>query len=376
MLGLRVGVPLFQLKNLVKHHDLQVFSSNFPLYTNISSRVMTTLARHTHKIEKYSIDEAFLAFDGPFIQSRARELKDSVEREIGVPVGVGIAPTKVLAKIASHRAKKLESDKGVCILESPAQIESALKEVPIEDVWGIGSQSVLKMKDLKIKTAHDFALYQNERQVLKIFTKVGLAIKHELMGIQTLELEAERVRKKEISYSRSFGSDVYSLEQLRETITTFASFACQKLRAQKSLAKSVSIFIRTNPFKDTAQYTGIDTLSLEAPTLDSFKVIRACHQLLERTYKSGLPYKKAGVALNSLCNEDEVQLDLLSPRAIDSRERAELMQVIDLINARHGPLTVKSASCSLTPKATWNMLQEHLSPSYLSSWHQLPKAAC
>ncbi len=374
--GLGIGVPLFQLKELIKNHDLQVFSANFPLYTDISSRVMTTLERHTYQIQKYSIDEAFLAFDGPALKTRSLALKESVENEVGVPVGVGVAPTKVLAKVANHRAKKIDRYQGVCVLENATQIECALKEMPIEDVWGIGRQSALKMKDFKIKTAFDFASYKNERQILKTFTKVGLAIKHELMGIRSLELEAERVRKKEISCSRSFGGDVYTLEELREAVATFATLACQKLRAQNSMVKSVSVFIRTNPFKNTPQYTGYDSLNLEVATLDSFKVIKSCHQLLDQIYRPGLGYKKAGVVLNNLCNQDEVQLDLLSPGAVDSYERVRLMQVIDLINNRHGPLTVKSGGCSLTPKATWKMLQERLSPSYLSSWHQLPKAAC
>ncbi len=374
--GLKIGVPLFELKDLMKNHDLQVFSANFALYTDISTRVMNTLERHTYKIQKYSIDEAFLAFEGPALKPRARELKDSVEREVGVPVGVGVAPTKVLAKVANHRAKKIERYEGVCVLENATQIECALKEMPIEDVWGIGRQSALKMKDFKIKTAYDFATYKNERQILKTFTKVGLAIKHELMGIRALDLEVERMRKKEISCSRSFGGDVYTLEELREAITTFATLACQKLRAQDSMVKTVSVFIRTNPFKNTPQYTGHDTLNLDVATLDSFKVIKACHELLERIYRPGLGYKKAGVALNNLCNQDEVQLDLLCPGAIDSIERVKLMHVIDVINARHGPLTVKSAGCSLTPKATWKMLQQRLSPAYLSSWHQLPKVAC
>lgn len=374
--GLKIGVPLFELKDLMKNHDLQVFSANFALYTDISTRVMNTLERHTYKIQKYSIDEAFLAFEGPALKPRARELKDSVEREVGVPVGVGVAPTKVLAKVANHRAKKIECYEGVCVLENATQIECALKEMPIEDVWGIGRQSALKMKDFKIKTAYDFATYKNERQILKTFTKVGLAIKHELMGIRALDLEVERIRKKEISCSRSFGGDVHTLEELREAITTFATLACQKLRAQDSMVKTVSVFIRTNPFKNSPQYTGYDTLNLDVATLDSFKVIKACHELLERIYRPGLGYKKAGVALNNLCNQDEVQLDLLCPGAVDSIDRVKLMHVIDAINARHGPLTVKSAGCSLTPKATWKMLQQRLSPAYLSSWHQLPKVAC
>lgn len=374
--GLGIGVPLFQLTELIKNHDLQVFSANFPLYTDISSRVMETLERHTYQIQKYSIDEAFLAFDVPALQTRARDLKTSVEREVGIPVGVGVAPTKVLAKIANHRAKKIDRFDGVCVLENATQIEIALKEMPIEDVWGIGRQSALKMKDLKIKTAYDFATYKNERQILKTFTKVGLAIKHELMGIKALDLELERVRKKEISCTRSFGGDVYTIEELREAITTFATLACQKLRAQESMVKHISVFIRTNPFKNVPQYTGVDSLTLNVATLDSFKVINACHELLERIYKPGLGYKKAGVSLYNLCNQDEVQLDLLNPGAVDSYERVRLMQVIDSINARHGPLTIKSGGCSLTPKATWKMLQERLSPSYLSSWYQLPKAAC
>lgn len=376
-MGVVIGTPFFKLKELIQQQGLTVFSANFALYTALSRRVMQTLKEQTDQFQAYSIDEAFLSMRGLKNQQlfdESQELKRKVETEVGVPVGVGVAPTKVLAKLANHRAKKNPLHQGVCLLQAPSEIAQALKETPINDVWGIGRQSALKMQALNIRTAYEFAYYPNEKVILKNFTKTGLALKHELMGQSVLAIESKVEKKDEVMCSRSFGHDVYLLSELQEAVATFATLAAQKIRAQDSATEVVEVFIRTNPFKEGAQYSGYDSIVLGHATMDTFKIIAAALTLLKRLYRPGLGYKKAGVRLCRLSSKGEVQLNFLEVHEGDTSERLQLMAAIDAVNTDNGPMTLKSAACGTSDQALWKMLQQHLSQDFLSRWHQLPRA--
>ena len=226
---------------------------------------------------------------------------------------------------------------------------------------------------LKIKTAYDFAYYDNERMILKSFTKVGLALKHELMGERVLAVENRPERKEQLMCARSFAKDTYTLEELKEAVATFASVVGERLRAQQSLAGVIEVFVMTNRFKNTPQAFDSGSYVFTTPTMDTLKMIKAAHQVLEEIYRPGLAYKKAGVRLVRLRAPEEIQLDFFGQSDVDSPARLALMNTMDQVNAKNGPMTVKSLVTGLTPNATWRTLQEHLSPASLSSWCELPR---
>ncbi len=370
-LGVKMGEPYFKVKDICKKHQVKVFSSNFSLYSNISDRVMLTLAGFTPSLEVYSVDEAFLDLTGfKNLEVYARNIKDTVEQFVGIPVCVGVAPTKTLAKVANRLAKKSNKAEGVVVLLEKKWQDLALQKTDIEDVWGVGRASSLKMRSLGIKTAKDYRDYKNERQIKKIFTKVGLQRKEELMGLPRFELEVVAKPKKQIISSRTFGSPVYHLQELRESVANYMSSACEKLRKQNSNCAEIGVFMRTSPFKNTPQYKAFEFTTLLSPTSDTRKAIRYAFRVLDHMYKAGFEYKKAGVQLGKITSQQQTQLSLLSEP--DSERDMKLMQCIDQINARDGSGTVRVAACGLDNKA-WKMNRNHKSPRYVSGWSQLKK---
>jgi len=368
-LGIKMGEPFFKFKNLINQNKLFVFSSNFALYTDISKRVMLTIASHSPEIEVYSVDEAFADFTGiQNLSEHAHFIKNKIMQDTGIPVGVGIGPTKVLAKVANHLAKKSLIANGVVNLTEQKFIDIALKRIPIEDVWGIGRASSQKLINLGIKNGYDFCYYKNEEVILKTLSKTGLQIKHELMGINCFGLNEKIETKKEIMCSRTFGVSLSTKDQLKESIANYICDAAEKLRKQNSLCSELNVFARTNPFNEKSQYFMFERLKLINPTCDSRKLISEASRLVEKGYKEGFEYKKAGIKLSSFNESTELQLDMFQEG--DSFKSLKLMETMDKINYIEGKGSIQLGACGLIDHA-WRMNRNHKSPRYTTSWNDL-----
>ena len=368
-LGIKMGQPYFQFKHLCLTHGLHVFSANFSLYTNFSDRVMNTLKKLSPQVEVYSVDEAFMDLTGlgdPLVVGET--IKSRVERDTAIPVGVGIGPTKVLAKAANRLVKKYSSSLGVLSLMEEKDRDHYLKDLEVEDIWGIGRANTPKMKALGIRSAYDLAHYDNDKLIQKIFTKVGLSIKQELMGIPCFAFNAPISPKKEIMCSRTFGESVVDLNTLKQVVAHYVSDAAEKLRLQNSLCQEISVFARTNPFHEGEQSYLYENTKMAIPTLDTRKLIKVAHALFIRGYKEGIHYKKVGIKLSSFYSSYELQLDFFN--AADTEQEKHLMHTMDKINTREGESIIKSGACSLGTRP-WKLNQEHKSPRYTTSWSEL-----
>ena len=378
-LGVPMGAPYFQYKNICEKNKVAVFSANFSLYTNISDRVMNTLFEFTPSLEVYSVDEAFLdltGFDQKTILEYCCHIKETVERHTGIPVGIGIGRTKVLAKLANKIAKKNETTKGILgilgvfsVLDKE-QRDSALKTFPIEDIWGIGRQNSIKMKILGIHQAIQLRDFKNDLLIQKQFTKIGRMIQDELREISCFPLNTETPKKKEILCSRTFGVPVYDLHSLRESVACYASLACEKLRKQKSVCGEIEVLIHTNPHKDIPQYAKAKSAILTSSTSDTRKIIREAWTILDDIFLNGFEYKKALIRLSRIQDANEHQISLFGNH--DSADDIILMQTMDRINSREGHEMLKIAACG-TNKEAWYMKQILKSPRYVTGWSELSK---
>ena len=372
-LGVPMGAPYFQFKEICEKNKVAVFSANFSLYTNLSDRVMNTLFQFAPSIEVYSVDEAFLdltGLDESSIEDYCRTIKETVERNTGIPVGIGIGRTKVLAKLANKIAKKDERTRGVYNVLKKDHLEYALERVEIGDVWGIGRQNSVKFKILGIKNAKNLRDYKNHHLIQKQFTKVGRMIQDELNEISCFPISEVPPRKKEIMSSRTFGSPVFDKSALRESLASYASLACEKLRSQKSVCSEIEIYIRTNPFKEIPQYVRSISTSLESATCDTRKIIKVAFDLLDEIYRGGYESKKAAIRLSKIQDQDEYQVSLFGKN--DTPEDLALMTIMDKVNARDGDETLKVAACGTNKKA-WFMKQTLKSPRYVTGWSELLK---
>ena len=372
-LGVAMGAPYFKVKSICDKNNVAIFSSNFALYTNISDRVMNVLARFAPVIEIYSVDEAFLDLSGLQVDflEYAREIRDTVYREVGIPVSVGIAPTKTLAKIANHIGKRSKKANGAVVLLEERLQNIALERVEVEDIWGIGRKNSLKLRNIGIRNALQFKNYKNEFQIQKIFTKLGRMTQDELRGIYCFELETIIEKKKEIMCSRSFGSNVISLNELRESVANYATSATKKMRAQGSSCAVIEVFCRSNPYAEShEQYAARSYHKFLSPTSDTRKVIKYALSILDDLFKLGIVYKKAGVCLSSFEDSDNYQRALFENA--DDEKSVTLMKVVDQINAREGYCAIHSMACGVDNKS-WAMKREHLSPRYVTGWTELKK---
>ncbi len=372
-LGVSMGSPYFQVKDLCDKNNVAVFSANFSLYTDISQRVMNVLFDFTPNLEIYSIDEAFLDLTGieeKNIESYCIKIKETVERHTGIPVGIGIARTKVLAKMANRIAKKNYRANGVFSALTHDKLDYLLKTIAIEDVWGIGKQSAIKMKSLGIHLAINLRDYKNEVLIQKTFTKIGRMIQDELKEINCFSFNQASEKKKEILCSRTFGAPVYDIKSLRESLALYASLACEKLRKQNSVCTNIEIYIHTNPYKDIPQYANSISMSLSAPTCDTRKIIKLAWHLLDQIFLNGYEYKKTLIKLSKIQDANQHQVALFGDN--DSKEDLILMETMDRINSREGRDTIKSAACATDNKA-WYMRQVKKSKRYVTGWNELLK---
>ncbi len=370
-LGIKMGEPAFQRKRFFEENHVRVFSSNYELYGDMSRRMHDVLRTFAPSIELYSIDEAFLDFTGleksEDIKEYGTKIKKEVMQNIGIPVGVGIASTKTLAKIANNMAKKIKQLNGICVLKTAEQINYALRHTNIEDVWGIGRRYSEKLLRKGIKTAYDFVQLP-ESWVLREMTIVGLKTYHELKGIKRLSLEEVRPPKKVIATTRSFGRKVTDIKNLQTSVATHASRCAEKLRRQKSIAAYVSVFITTDRFnEEDPQYYNSYTVGLPTPSSSQLELVKRALTALNKIYISGYKYKKAGVIVSGIMDESDVQTDLFYHLNIEQHNR--LMKQIDKLNYRYGKDTIKLGVMGM--KKEWTLKREQLSRRFTTNWDEI-----
>ena len=372
--GIKMGVPFFEVKELVKQNNVKVFSSNYTLYANISSRVMGVLKNYCDELEVYSVDEAFLILnkysERSFFQ-RAMQIKKTVKKWIGVPVSIGIANNKTLSKIANHLAKKDELGTQVVELLDRRQIEIALKVLEIGDIWGIGSRISKFLQSNSIQTAYD--LYSSDpRWVRQHLGVVGERTYRELHGEMCFPIIESPEAKKQCRVSRSFESYVENYKELEQRIISYATRASEKIRSDHLQAKRITVFIRSNKFnKKNQPYYGDKTYSFISPTNDLFEIVRLAVEALSSIYKPGIKYKKAGVLLSDLSSEGIYNRDLFFQRSEkDLLKKIKVNRVFDRLNSRYGSGTICIAKENY--EKFYLTRRKNLSPAYTSNFYDLP----
>ena len=370
VLGIKMGVPAYQIKDLVKQHDVAVFSSNYVLYGDMSGRVMSMLAELAPEIEVYSIDEAFLNLAGiKYLQSLGANIVRKVSRGTGIPVSLGIAPTKTLAKMANKFAKKYPAYNRLCIIDTEEKREKALKLFEIGDVWGIGRRQAAKLEKQGVKTAFDFTQLPGS-WVRKNMTVVGERTWKELRGISCIDMESAPPAKKQICTSRSFGKMVEDIDTMSEAIATHASACAKKLRQQKSYAMSLMVFIHTNNFReDLPQYWKNTIIKLPVPTSDTLEIVHYALEGLKSIFMPGYQYKKAGVIITEIVTS--AQLGLFD--TVDREKREKLMQAIDKVNGEHRHLVKLAVQGN---GRDWKLKQEQLSKRYTTDINEVLTIKC
>lgn len=366
-LGLKLGGPVHEVKDLIRRHRVQVFSSNYQLYGELSRRVMHFLDELHPDVLQYSIDEAFIDFTHVPVgeeEAWANELCRRVKREIGIPVSIGIGTTKTIAKVASRHAKK----RGLpsLALVDEVLLEQALRATEVGDVWGVGHNSTLKLKGFGMGTAWDLREHHNTPLIRALLTVTGERVRDELRGISCIE-PGEMAEKKMISSTRSFGKRVFDRRELEEAVATYVGFACEKLRAQDSVARGLVVSLRTNPF-DEKEHFHRSSLQTFLPhySADTRHFTVAAIELVKRMYRSGVAYKKAGIFLFDLTPRLGMQLDLFSEGGEDNRD---LMTAMDHINKRWGRGTIRMAATGT--QRDWRMLCEKRSDKTQLTWSDL-----
>lgn len=371
-LGIKMGANYFEIEQLVKRHNVQVFSTNFVLYADMSMRMKGLLSRFTPAIEDYSIDEAFLDFTGfktETLRDYCLDMSRTVRQGIGIPVGVGIAPTKTLAKVANRFAKKYPGYEGVAIIDTDAKRIKALQLTYIGDVWGIGRRHTERLLNMGVKTAYDFTLL-NRSWVRKHMTVAGERTWRELYGQPCIEMETVVPDKQSIMVSRSFGKMIEDFSTIKEAAATYTCMAAAKLRKQKSHAKALMVFLETNRFRnDLPQNNQHTVITMPVATNSSLEILHYVSKALERIYIPGYKYKKTGVMLMDISSEDAYQMNLWDN--IDRTKHKRLMEVLDRTNEKWGRNSLKPAI--LGDGQQWKIKQERLSPCYTTRMSDFPK---
>ncbi len=409
-LGLKMGEPFFKVRRFIERAGVRYYSSNYTLYADMSNRVMSTLARFTPSLEVYSIDEAFLDLSGLAKEERSagilarmvdgsgydptraariadrdvrapsrdvrapgtltdygRLIRATVKQWTGIPVSIGIAETKTLAKIANRIAKKSKKLDGVLDLRNMADPERILSRIDVEDIWGIGHRYTLRLKMKGINNAWQLRNADDRWVQKELGGVVGLRLINELRGIPCHPLEFTPPRKKEIASSRSFGAPVESVTDLKQAMASFVTRAAEKLRKQRSLVRLMTVYLMTNPFKTEPQYYNAFPIRLPVPTADTAELIGYAVRGVEAIFRPGFRYKKAGVVFSEFTSDAVIQSNFFDER--DRSRALRLMRTLDRINTRMGPGTLRFAAVGTEQR--WQMRRQYCSPDYTTRWDQL-----
>ena len=368
-LGIKMGEPYFKARNIIIKNNVQVFSSNYSLYGDISRRVMRTLKRFNSKIEVYSIDEAFLDlsnFSDKDVKDVGKEIRNTVLQWTGIPTSIGIAETKTLSKVANHIAKKQKS--GVVSLVNIKDLDPILEKVEVRDIWGVGKQlSKFYIKNgiynaKQLKNASNTWI-KKTKNVLSSRTAM------ELRGVPCIEIETKQAKRKSCCVSRSFGKKVEKLRELKESVTSYCLNAAEKIRSESLVSKSITVFIRTSPFQNKGIfYSNSKTIDFPIATNNSIEIVKNALTGLDLIYKDGFKYQKAGIILSGLSDSEKGNSLFKSTK--DERIK-NLMRSIDNTNYRYGRSTISLASAGINKK--WSMRRQYSSKIDTADFYSLPK---
>ena len=359
-LGIKMGVPLFKVKDIVERENVIVFSSIFTLYADMSRRVMNIISEFAPSIEVYSIDEAFIELTNMNVdyESYVRQMRKVILQYTGIPVSIGVASTKTLTKVANHIAKDDESLEGVCSLVKHENLDQVLEDTNVADVWGVGRQLSKKLIANGIFNAK---LLKNceDAWVRKMMSVNGLKTVSELREISCLDLEETSATRKSCCTTRSFGKPLENLDDIEQAVTTFARRATERIRGENLTASTVSVFLRTNPFDRNRYYSNSSTTTLSYPTYDTMQIVKTALQLTKIIFRENYKYKKAGVLLSGFYEKGTETKDLFS----ETRYRSpKLMSAVDQINERYGSDTIQIATeCQI---GKWKQKRRNCTQSY------------
>lgn len=371
-LGIKMGSPYFQIKTFLARHNGVALSSNYELYGNMSNRVMNVVRQFSADVEVYSIDEAFAKLcykDESELIFICANIVSTIKKWTGIPVKVGVSTTKTLAKVASEQVKKKKIASKYAILSHRDSIETALKDTAVGDVWGIGRATAKKLLPMGVDTAYKLSL-MNESDIKRMFSVTTLSTVMELKGISCINLETEAQDRKSLCVSRSFGKIVMSLDELRESVASYASVASSKLRKENLKANAVTVLITTSRFEsDEKCYSNSFTIPFNTATSSTQVIIETALKALGKLYIEGYRYKKTGVILTDLTNEKLVQEDLFDFSV--KKPNDKLSAVMDDINKKYGKGSIRYAIEGKNHE--WEARREHLSKNYTSDWDEIVK---
>lgn len=368
-MGVKMGEPIFKIRNLVEKESIRVYSTNFILYGDMSERVMNTLRDFTPSMEIYSIDEAFLDFTGfgnDSINRLGEEIVYKTKKNTGIPISLGISKTKTLAKIASKLCKKYPKLNNLCIMTEDYQIDKVLNSFPIEDIWGIGRKYAVKLNSLGVKTAKDFRDL-SPLWVQKNMGIVGIRIQKELGGEAVIDFEANPENKKQICTSRSFTKALDEFDRIFQYLSGFAAISAEKLRKQNSVCGRILIFILTDVYKENLpQHYQSSIIVLDNHTESTIVLVSKVYEALLKIYKPGFKYKKVGVILDDISLKDQTSASLFNE--IDSVKHSKVMRAMDSVNKIYGKKSLK-----LLAEGTYGYSSNRnlLSKRYTTSWDEI-----
>lgn len=367
-LGIKMGDPLFKIRDIVEKNNVTVFSGNMVLYGDLSARVKAVLRDSAPSVESYSIDEAFLDLHGMDVDfdKYAKDLSYKCFRWTGIPVSVGVAPTKTLAKIASKLCKKYPKLKGGCYMYRPEDIEKVLRKFPIDDVWGIGRRTSAKLHSMNINSAWDFTRL-TEVQVDNLFGLPGVRTWKELRGIPSIEFEDIVQAKQSITNSRSFSKEITSVQELCEQVAVFATMTAEKLRQQHSACGQLAVYAMTNRFKEDTRFSS-ELVSFATPSSSTNAIVAAAVNATKQFFVKGCAYKKAGVTALKVVPEDTIVESLFDDHEMAEKDR-RLMAALDEINTQYGRGTLRLSVCADSIKSS----RELRSPHYSTRISDFPK---
>ncbi|WP_309609880.1 Y-family DNA polymerase [Flavobacterium sp.] len=374
LLGIKMGAPEFKIRTELQNLDVKVFSSNYALYGDFSSRVMNILKQFSPNVEIYSIDEAFLNFDGMEISSYEEygmQMKDRVQKWLSLPISIGFAPTKVLSKVANRIVKKYPiRTNGIYIIDTDEKRIKALKWTKIEDVWGIGSRLAKKLRLINVNTAFDFIQPKYESWIKREMGVIGMRLKSELEGRSVLNIEELIVTKKSIAITRSFEKKLTNLDDLKERVSTFGTVCAEKLRKQNSCCYSIIVML----VKDKHQYKSYYSSTIETlpfATNSNITISNLAVKMIEKIFEPNQIYQKAGVIVTQISPQDQKQLNLFEE---ENPKHQKLMEVIDAVHKKVGQRKIRLGNQDL--QRTWKMRQNHLSKNFTTDIKDIIEVKC
>lgn len=383
-MGVKEGTPYFQLSQLFPGQEITAFSSNYELYGELTGRVVSIIRSETPAYFRYSIDECFMYLDGideSKLQAWGENLHKRIKHEVGMPVSIGIAPNKTLAKIASKLAKKYEAYRHCCIIDDDYKRMKALEWCPIEDVWGIGRKYAAKLQALGCRTALDLAKHHKD-WVRQTFNNINMVRTWQELNGEDAVPNEQLAKKKSICTSRSFNGMIGDYETLRTHVANYATRCAEKLRQQKTVAQTVGVFVNTNAFReDLAQYWNFNEMRLITPTSSTIPIVQAASDVLQKIYRQGYQYKKAGVIVMGIANDSPIQQDLFDTKPEVIQKLRRLDEAVDRINRMQGSETVVIGAQQYTQKGGKGkantfanaIKHDHKSPCYTTRWKDVIK---